>query len=86
MRNKSCGNGSKNYVAFRDAMRNGIAIGNPSQKADTLQNWLVLHSRNTIASRKEQFVHIFCVMCSPYRGSLVLLCVLRTTITHLFRK
>ena len=28
-RNKSCGNGSKNCVAFRNAMRNGIAIGNP---------------------------------------------------------
>ena len=30
MRNKSCGNGSKNCVAFRNVMRNGIAIGNPS--------------------------------------------------------
>ena len=32
MRNKSCGNGSKNCVAYRNAMRNGIAIGNPSIK------------------------------------------------------
>ena len=30
MRNKSCGNGSKNCVAFRNVMRNGIAIGNPN--------------------------------------------------------
>ena len=29
MRNKSCGNGSKICVPFRNAMRNGIAIGNP---------------------------------------------------------
>ena len=27
---KSCGNGSKNCVAFRNVMRNGIAIGNPN--------------------------------------------------------
>ena len=32
MRNKSCGNGSKNCVAFRNVMRNGIAIGNPTWK------------------------------------------------------
>ena len=30
MRNKSCGNDSKNCVAFRNAMCNGIAIGNPT--------------------------------------------------------
>ena len=30
MGNKYCGNGSKNCVAFRKVMRNGIAIGNPS--------------------------------------------------------
>ena len=30
MRNKSCGNGSKNSVFFRYIMRNGIAIGNPN--------------------------------------------------------
>ena len=30
MHNKSCGNGSKNCVAFRNVMRNGIAIGNPN--------------------------------------------------------
>ena len=28
MRNKSGGNGSKNRAAFRNLMRNGIAIGN----------------------------------------------------------
>ena len=33
MRHKSCGNGSKNCVAFRIAMRNGIVIGNPSFQA-----------------------------------------------------
>ena len=36
MRNKSCGNGSKNCVAFRNEMRNGIAIGNPSL---TFRDW-----------------------------------------------
>ena len=30
MRNKSSENGSKSCVAFRNAMRNGIAIENPS--------------------------------------------------------
>ena len=30
MRNKSCGNGSKICVLFRNAMRNGIAIENPN--------------------------------------------------------
>ena len=30
MRYKSCGNGSKNCIAFRNVMRNGIAIGNPN--------------------------------------------------------
>ena len=30
MRNKSCGNGSKYCVAFRNVMRNRIAIGNPT--------------------------------------------------------
>ena len=30
MRNKACGNGSKNCVVFRNAMRNGIKIGNPT--------------------------------------------------------
>ena len=34
MRNKSCGNGSKNCVASRNAMRNGIAIGNPNYNHD----------------------------------------------------
>ena len=34
MRNKSCGNGSKNCVACRNAMRNEIAIGNPSVDTD----------------------------------------------------
>ena len=30
IRNKYCGNGSKNCVAFRNVMRNRIAIGNPT--------------------------------------------------------
>ena len=37
MRNKSCGNGSKNCVAFRNAMRNGIAIGNPTIKSNIVK-------------------------------------------------
>ena len=36
MRNKSCGNGSKNCVAFRNLMRNGNAIGNPSLEPLTI--------------------------------------------------
>ena len=35
MHKKSCGNGSKNCVVFRNAMRNGIAIGNPSSNRPT---------------------------------------------------
>ena len=45
MRNKSCGNGSKNCVAFRNVMRNGIAIGNPTKKRPSELLRLLMGSR-----------------------------------------
>ena len=56
MRNKSCGNGSKNCVAFRNVMRNRIAIGNPSQvygyynKPTWLQMKKADHAENNVLS------------------------------------
>ena len=49
MRNKSCGNGSKNCVAFRNVMRNGIAIGNPTKYTclkHILKTRVILHNIN----------------------------------------
>ena len=52
MRNKSCGNGSKNCVAFRNAMRNGIAIGNPRSKSAGAVPQFTTALSSVVADRK----------------------------------
>ena len=87
MRNKSCGNGSKNCVAFRNAMRNGIAIGNPSNKVNFM-NFLfinltiyILHS-SVVTLEKTKHIKLKTISeyVSPKLVDSVLLPVLEKTL------
>ena len=62
MRNKSCGNGSNNCVAYRNVMRNGIVIGNP-RKIPIIsgEKPRLIHRMNASVVGGPWFAVLFCI-------------------------